>query len=184
MKYVSKSRKLIILFFFFFFLPLFICHAVCFAKMNIPTELTPIWQCWHEADGCISYVERCYCRLTVKICYLNRVACWRRVACRLLWVYTCESDCVKATDIKLRMSNCLIQECTVDLKRNIFSPSRGLYNFKYCKSKWRGNLTGTVLRAFQLNSISSFSVMCTVLKKWCSCKGRGNRPPTDPLFAS
>lgn len=23
-----------------------------------------------------------------------------------------------------------------------------------------------------------------VLKKWCSCKGRGNRPPTDPLFAS
>lgn len=26
--------------------------------------------------------------------------------------------------------------------------------------------------------------MCMVLKKWCCCKGRGNRPPTDPLFAS
>lgn len=35
---------------------LFICQAVCFVKMNIPTELTPIWQCWHEADGCSSYV--------------------------------------------------------------------------------------------------------------------------------
>lgn len=26
--------------------------------------------------------------------------------------------------------------------------------------------------------------MYTVLKKWCSCRGRGNSPPTDPLFAS
>lgn len=84
---------------------LFICHTVCFAKTNIPTELTPIWQGWHEADGCSSYVERCYRRLTVKSCYLNRVACWHRVACWLLRVHTRESVSAKATDIKLRMTS-------------------------------------------------------------------------------
>lgn len=61
--------------------PLFICRTVCFAKTNIPTELTPIRQCWHEADGYSSYVERCYHGLTVKICYLNRAVGWRTVAC-------------------------------------------------------------------------------------------------------
>ena len=93
-----------------FFFSLFICHAVCFDKMNIPTDLTPIWQRWHEADGFSSYVERCYRRLTVKICYLNRVACWRRVACRLLRVSSRESHAATASDIKLRTSNCLIQK--------------------------------------------------------------------------
>lgn len=89
-----------------FFFSLFICDAVCFAKMNIPTELTPIWQCWHKADGCSSYAERCYRRLTVKICYLNRVACWHRVECWLLRVYTCEirlceGHWYKIEDVKL-----------------------------------------------------------------------------------
>lgn len=91
------------------FLPSFICHTVCFAKVNIPTELTPIRQAWHEADGCSSYVERCYRWLTVKICYLNRVACWRWVACWLLRVYTHDSDS-KATGTRLSTPNCLIQE--------------------------------------------------------------------------
>lgn len=95
---------------------LFICQAVCFVKMNIPTELTPIWQCWHEADGCSSYVERCYRRLTVKICYLNRVACWRRVACRLLslytWIRLCEGHWYKTEHVKLFNSRGQIEDIT------------------------------------------------------------------------
>lgn len=97
--YIKKKKSYHTLFF------LFICHTVCFDKMNIPTELTPIWRGWHEADGCSSYVERCYRRLTVKSCYLNRVACWHRVACWLLRLHTRESDSAKATDIKLRMTS-------------------------------------------------------------------------------
>lgn len=65
-------------------------------KTNIPTELTPIWRGWHQADGSGSYVERCYRGLTVKSCYLNRVACWRRAACRLLEVRARESHSAKA----------------------------------------------------------------------------------------
>ena len=39
-------------------------------------------------------------RLTVKICYLNRVACWRGVACPLLCVNTRESGSARDAGTK------------------------------------------------------------------------------------
>lgn len=151
--------------------------------MNIPTELTPIWHCWHEADGCSSYVKRCYRRLTVKICYLNRVACWRRVACRLLsqhtWIRLCKGHWYKTELVKLFNSGGQIQDITLTYPPEVYF----ILNIV--------NLNGgetTVELFWEHYSSIQFQVFpsttCTVLKKWCSCKGRGNRPPTDPLFAS
>lgn len=135
--------------------PLFICHAVCFAKMNIPTELTPIWQGWHEADGCGSYVERCYRRLTVKSCYLNRVACWRGIACRLLRVYARKTE-----DVKLFNSR----------ERHISSPSSGPGTLNIANINGNRNKQ-EVFRAFQLfHNVQG-------VEKASSLKGRGNRPP-------
>lgn len=117
----SSSRKPIIPCFF----PLFICHTVCFAKMNIPTELTPIWQGWHEADGCSSYVERCYRRLTVKSCYLNSgVLAQGSVSTSqspYTWIRVCEGHWFKIEDVKLFNSRGKISGMT-------FPPSGGLYN--------------------------------------------------------
>jgi len=46
--------------------------------MNIPTELTPRWRRWHEADGCSGAARRRY------VCCGGRVACWRRAPRPLL----------------------------------------------------------------------------------------------------
>lgn len=76
-------------------------------------------------------------RLTVKICYLNRVACWRGVACPLLCVDTRESGSVRDAGKKIEDVR-LFNSSREDSRHDNLPPLRGLYDFKYCKSKWRG----------------------------------------------